>query len=69
MGADKEATDIWMFGRKRPDLSAEETFAEYQRRAKLMEEHAEARNDELLRRAPEMIDEIKRRAQAAGTIQ
>lgn len=27
MGADKEATDIWVFGKPRPDLSPEQTFA------------------------------------------
>jgi hypothetical protein len=27
VGADKEATDIWKFGRARPDLSLDETLA------------------------------------------
>jgi hypothetical protein len=33
MGMDKNATDIWLFGRLRPDLSAKETWAEAGRRS------------------------------------
>ena len=49
MGADKEATDIWLFGKPRPDLSAQETFAEAERRHKAVDAYLDQRSAEWLK--------------------
>lgn len=48
MGMDKEATDIWLFGRPRPDLTPKETFDEARKRREAMNAHSERRVKELL---------------------
>ncbi len=69
MGMDKEATDIWIFGRKRPDLTPEETFTAHnnfnydglsaeqisQRKA-LIEVYKTERLEELIKKVPEFRD-------------
>lgn len=76
MGMDKEATDIWVFGRKRPDLSMEETVKasqtfrwddlspqEQRRRDKALSKHKNLRIRKLLNAAPDIIQRAKAQEQ------
>lgn len=48
MGIDKEAMDIWRFGRQRPDLSPQETWEAAQVGRGDIDEKEIARRDDLL---------------------
>jgi hypothetical protein len=48
MGVDKDATDIWLFGRARPDLTIEQTIEEAKKRRVAIDDHAKERARELL---------------------
>jgi hypothetical protein len=62
MGIDKEATDIWLFGKPRPDLTMEQTVEE----AKKRREAIDARARELLKQMPE-LDPLARTPPSAET--
>lgn len=59
MGVDKEAADIWMFGRPRPDLTLQQTFEareagrdpitadEEQRRNEMIAKHIDRRTNDM----------------------
>ncbi len=58
-GVDKEATDIWMFGKPRPDLTIEDTMEEFKRRNELLQEHADNRIAKLVPQVLEMARKAK----------
>ena len=64
MGADKQATDLCLFGRPRPDLTGEELFAEWQKRQNAVDGLRKRRTTELAERAPELIAGAKRHGSA-----